>query len=311
VVDDGSEVDVIKYLESLSLKDSRISFYRREGEQKGAPICRNLGATKAKYDFLWFLDSDDLLGCSAVESRLKVISDNLNYDFYIFPVGIFEDQPHDILQFQNLKDNRDDLDRFCYGENVWQTLGVIWNKIFFQSISGFNVALPSFQDWELSMRSLIASSNYLYTFVNTPDAFYRIDANLSISNNRYNEKNAVANAEMILEIFTRIINQGNLSEYRRVSFLNFYLSRISFWIFIQTDKNRKTQILFYLNLGREKGMILSDEFDFCKKYLLLYVSKLNAFFKKRRANNELNLKNSPFYLKLIERPAFKKYTYTL
>jgi glycosyltransferase involved in cell wall biosynthesis len=312
IIDDGSDIVVLEYLNELTFLDNRISVHKREGKIKGAPVCRNLGLSKAKYDCVWFLDSDDLLGVEAIDNRIKIIEKNSDFDFWVFPVGIFSKKPHDTLIFQSLKDDRDDLDRFCFGENVWQTLGVVWHKNFISKIGAFKEDLPSFQDWELSFRSILNSKNYYYAKRSIPDAFYRQTEGESISNKRFNEVNAIYNSKMILDIHQMLSNRNMITENRRIALLNFYVSRLNYWTFIETKKSRKTEILKGIKLAKELKLIESEsEAKFVREYLLLYVSKINAFLKKRRNAKESKLKNDSHYLKLIERPAFKKYTYTL
>src|SRR5690554_2651351 len=57
VVDDGSTDNTAEAVEKY--KDKRLSYYKKENAERGA--ARNYGAQRAKGDYVYFLDSDDLL----------------------------------------------------------------------------------------------------------------------------------------------------------------------------------------------------------------------------------------------------------
>lgn len=48
VVDDGSTDGTIEAIEARAADDARIRLIRREGQRRGAPVCRNLGARAAR-----------------------------------------------------------------------------------------------------------------------------------------------------------------------------------------------------------------------------------------------------------------------
>lgn len=312
LVDDGSDQLTKDFCIQLASDNSRIKFLQRKGEKKGAPVCRNIGWKSASFDLILFLDSDDLIGENAIQFRLKSINQRAENDFWIFPTAIFYQYPHDYLFLVNSKDERDDLDRFCFGENIWQTLGVIWKKDFLEKLHGFNEDLPSFQDWDLSFRSLLEANNYHYDSDSKPSAFYRQTMGESISNNRYNERNAIANSKMIADAFESMNSVGKVTEVRRVSLLNFYISRLKYWTFVETSLSRRKMILEGIGRARKIGLITdAKEENFIQTYLLLYVSKWNAIFKSRRKNSEERLKKDPNYQKLIVREPYAKVPYTL
>ena len=73
VVDDGSTDNTWQVLEEYAKKDDRIRVYKRDREPKGANRCRNMGAELAKSNYLFFLDSDDLIGETFIETRKNIL----------------------------------------------------------------------------------------------------------------------------------------------------------------------------------------------------------------------------------------------
>lgn len=61
IIDDGSKDGSLTICENMRTKDARIAIYRHpEGINKGVSASRNLGMSKAKFEYIAFLDADDL-----------------------------------------------------------------------------------------------------------------------------------------------------------------------------------------------------------------------------------------------------------
>ena len=94
LVDDGS----IDLTETISInyqeKDQRFQLYKRpEDLPKGPSSARNYGVTKAKGDFLIFLDADDLLATTCLENRVAQFQQHPECDFLVFQMERFFDEP--------------------------------------------------------------------------------------------------------------------------------------------------------------------------------------------------------------------------
>ncbi|MEO5775559.1 MAG: glycosyltransferase family 2 protein [Flavobacterium sp.] len=59
LIDDGSTDNTAEIINKWVIKDNRFSYHKKEN--KGVSAARNFGLSKAKGDFIQFLDSDDLL----------------------------------------------------------------------------------------------------------------------------------------------------------------------------------------------------------------------------------------------------------
>ena len=184
VVDDGSTDNTWEVLERYAAKEERIRIFKRDREPKGAPTCRNIGADKANGNYLFFLDSDDLIGESFIKTRKFYIKKYPNLDFIVFPEVFFKETLAKIYYAKNLfNTEKDDLNRFLQHDHPWLISGPIWNRNNFLRnylfLEGINVA----QDWELHVRVLIKQPKYKKIENIEPDIFIRSDQNVkSISN---------------------------------------------------------------------------------------------------------------------------------
>jgi len=81
-INDGSEDDSLQILKQLSLTDSRIKVISFD-KNVGVSVCRNKGIEVARGEFLYFFDSDDILGEDCLELCYQRMMDQ-DFDFLIF-----------------------------------------------------------------------------------------------------------------------------------------------------------------------------------------------------------------------------------
>lgn len=85
VVDDGSKVN---YAEKICSKYNNCHYYFKENG--GISSARNFGVTKAKGEFVAFLDDDDLFKLNKIEKQLDVLINNPEYDLVHSSATIIE-----------------------------------------------------------------------------------------------------------------------------------------------------------------------------------------------------------------------------
>jgi len=123
-----------------------------EAENKGPAYCRNLGAMKAKYDLICFIDSDVEIYENALEITLNTIAAR-SLDGAI---GSYDDSPTSqktVSLFRNL------LHHYHHKQND-KCMGVFWGafglikKDAFKKVNGFDESFshPSIEDVELGYR---------------------------------------------------------------------------------------------------------------------------------------------------------------
>ncbi|MDD3062873.1 MAG: glycosyltransferase [Massilibacteroides sp.] len=101
IVNDGSTDNSLQVIEKLSKEDKRINIYSQKN--KGQSEARNLGIRHAKGEYIYFMDSDDILKKEALSLSYKK-SNTENLDFLIFDAICFDN-----IENLNLKYDRKKL----------------------------------------------------------------------------------------------------------------------------------------------------------------------------------------------------------
>lgn len=220
LVDDGSTDNSVEICKKYEKIDSRVKLLFRDQSLKGASVCRNIGLQFSSSSWVMFLDSDDLLAPWCLQQRVNKIIKNVDCDFLVFPMLLFKHEITDMLILQNVNTDENPLDRFLKRENVWLMSSVIWSKKFLLSIGGFSESLLSFQDWELNIRALLKTENYIFFDQAVPDNFYRQHSN-TISNSRHTELHLSNNLKMIMDCYVDFKNSIFFTEDRKGYFISF------------------------------------------------------------------------------------------
>ncbi|WP_417875159.1 glycosyltransferase family 2 protein [Xanthomarina gelatinilytica] len=161
--DDGVRTALRAYVEAQ--QDTRIQLLLPP-EKSNASVCRNLGAEKATYQHLVFLDSDDVITEDFVKNR------QVNFeDFVVFKhtAVLNTDGTQQILPIIN----ETYLDYFLQARFIWPITAVLWHRDYFNSIGQFHPKLPRLQDVELAIRALQHSTHY-QVLDNPVDFYYRV-----------------------------------------------------------------------------------------------------------------------------------------
>lgn len=81
VINDGSTDNSLQVVTEIAEKDPRLQVYCQENQ--GQSVARNIGISKAKGEYIYFMDSDDLLDLEALECCYnKCVSENLDFVFF-------------------------------------------------------------------------------------------------------------------------------------------------------------------------------------------------------------------------------------
>ena len=185
VVDDQSDPDQWGAIQPYT-DAGRVRVMQRETAPKGPSHCRNIGLENAHGDYVIFLDSDDLLAPWCLEERIRWMQGNTEYGFLVFSALFFENKPGDMPTLWNqLSNERSDLDRFLYSDPVWCVSSPMWRKSTLVELGGFNEQVLYGDDAELHIRGILAGMEYLKTDA-PADCFIRARSSdkLTSSNNR-------------------------------------------------------------------------------------------------------------------------------
>lgn len=214
IIDDGSTDDSWNILESFASNDSRIHIYNRNRNPKGANTCRNIGINQSSGKYVIFLDADDLLVPFCLESRMKAILMNPSHDFYVFPIGTFDEKVGDRNKRWLPKIGVDHLSQFLRHDLPWHTSSTIWEKQFITDLGGFDEDFLRLQDVEMHTRALINMPKYKIMTIAELEGigfYYRIgERNLGNNSKHLTSCDIfLASAKAYLIKFHRILGDSN------------------------------------------------------------------------------------------------------
>lgn len=186
VVDDESSDNSDQIGNEYANLDNRINYFKRSRLPKGAPTCRNLAFELSKGDFIIYLDSDDLLAPFCLEQRINKALFLPDYDFWVFPMLIFNDDPQQATMLWNKANERPALIRFLQLDAVWQTSGPMWTRESIYAVGGFTEGLACWQDVDFHLKALTKNFKFIVTDDLKPDIYYRKHISGSISQGEIN-----------------------------------------------------------------------------------------------------------------------------
>lgn len=242
LVDDGS----IDLTETISInyqeKDQRFQLYKRpEDLPKGPSSARNYGVTKAKGDFLIFLDADDLLATICLENRVLQFQQHQECDFLVFQMERFLDEP-DFLKKEIAveQDKNKVLKSFIQLHGQWPVTAPIYKTAFFKTI-GFNSELVVFEDLEVAIKAIVQAKDF--KIFNTIDCYYRNDANYKAKYNSIEVKTKMVKCfvELLLSLVA-IMKQNQESIFKNKDIKAYLVqSYKTFFRFTILENNRVFQ----------------------------------------------------------------------
>ena len=162
LVDNYSTDDTLQVLETFKKEHPSLDVVVTREEHRTAGAARNHGFELATGEWVLFFDSDDIMEPELVESYVKNIENATakgnqpdlvcSRSTLVFPDGSQREAPfHKSDLFAN---------HILHGQLATQRYAV--RREFFASTDGWNINLPSWNDWELGMRLLLANPKVAY-----------------------------------------------------------------------------------------------------------------------------------------------------
>ncbi|MER2152809.1 MAG: ATP-grasp fold amidoligase family protein [Solibacillus sp.] len=146
VIDDNSTDNTAELISKIN--DGRI-YYFRLNKNQGAPAARNLGLKKASGQLIAFLDSDDQWVSKKLEKQIALFEREQQIGLVYTGIKFINSQFERIL----VPKVRGDISKSILKKNyVGPTSSVVIKKALIDEVGGFDVTLPSCQDWDLFIR---------------------------------------------------------------------------------------------------------------------------------------------------------------
>ena len=219
LIDDGSSDDSGKLCDAFEQENSRIKVIHKENE--GLGLSRNAGLKIAQGKYVTFVDSDDLLGTSAIEDLVKAADKN-NADICIGGFTRINRNGEEIFEEQYTR-------RIALGKEKSQDVFIqmlgslpeshkslkmsVWNCLYrLDLIKHYNLKFVS--ERELISEDIIWHSEY-FKYVNTSviidnTAYYYRENQKSLTQS-YNSKRFRLSMNLYFEL-TKRINENNLNK---------------------------------------------------------------------------------------------------
>lgn len=269
IVDDGSNDNTNSLIEKFVASDKRITFYKRDREPKGACTCRNIGLQKAKYPYISFLDTDDIIAPHYVEQRLSEIK-NFDVDFVAFQAIIFKKEIHDTNILWNVANEEKDLERTIKLNPVFGGGNTIWKKEAFLKIGGWNENMLIYQDIELDVRAFTNGLSYKLRLDLKPDIYGRHNPNsISRSTNKPYKKQ-YAKFLFFKEVLDSLIKNNLLEKYKAQT--SWLCQKLFSDLLCDNEISIAKEILI---TGKKYRLISSTKLIFFKGFIFFAHNKLN------------------------------------
>ena len=213
IVDDGPDEETAAFVRERAKADQRIRYIMRQSEESGANVCRNLGLSQARSEFVVFLDDDDLLTPDALSRRFETMVRNQDLDFAVFAGEGFCRRPGDFPPTKRLEPS-DDILRFLSLDCPWLTTGPIWRRTYIEAMGGFIPDLSSMQDLELHVRALCSRPRYFT--IDTVDHFHRENRELLRTTSRhFSDPLFIEQSERIPSLLSEYMERAGFNSWSR------------------------------------------------------------------------------------------------
>lgn len=216
-VDDGSTDESVAVINQYIVEhnDLNVRLIKRECQNKGGSVCRNIGALSSQGEYLIFLDADDLLGKDCIENRLKAIETTDN-QFVVFPMASFENNDLSTAHVYSRLYAREPLYMFLSGFGTWQVTSPIIRKSFFDKLGGFEETFPRLQDVEFHIRAIIESNGKYEIKRNTDaDCYYRQGGNTGVVVGKL--KRTIEGGQKLIALIEKYAGQDAIENKKKLS----------------------------------------------------------------------------------------------
>lgn len=218
-VDDCSDDQTWGFLTAIA-SDRRVRLLRKkEYEQRGCQVSRNLGLAAARGRYLMFLDSDDLLERDCLKDRLEFAGKHPEADVIVGNQAMFFEQRREAAWVNQLRPEVHELDRFLHLSNPsdapWVNGGCLLKT---QPLRRFQVCWRREYLWDdalFHIECLLAGMSVVWMpRTDTPDSWYRLHGTVQFGQELHSIRGNENIADMLLFLADQLAAAGHLSVCR-------------------------------------------------------------------------------------------------
>lgn len=283
IVNDGSTDNSLKICEIYSVADSRIKIINQDNQ--GLSAARNSGIKSCKGDWIFFVDSDDILEKNVIRRLYNICKENGSQLGICSEYKFYDNLKHETSKnLTNTFGRREIIKKYFYREIP----GYAWGKLYHKSLKPFLV-FPEGRLFEDTYVLYKVLNNLQTVSVTSYIGYCYRQRNGSIVHSNYtsNQLDVLYSHLDALEYFNKDIDICQ-AVYSRlfVSSLD-VLRKIPEEVKFKKDKEIA---LKYLKLSRKKAFNKRNGFLVCNMILISYISpyllinltKLRKFIKVKR-----------------------------
>jgi glycosyltransferase involved in cell wall biosynthesis len=212
IVDDGSEDNSRKLIESYAEKDSRIKYLYQENQRQS--VARNYALSVAKGDFICFLDSDNYWPNDKLEKSLKAFADHPDADI-VYGDCITIDEQGNELHRNNMRRYSGRIAGLLLKDNFISMNTTMTRRKCFDEMGGMSGKRRVADDYDLWLKF---SARYTFQYIPEFLAYYRVMEN-QISTNK---KLRFETNESIIQDFLAAYPNAVTAQEKKVGLCAFY-----------------------------------------------------------------------------------------
>lgn len=271
IIDDESTDNSVSKV--LGFNDSRIQLYNQKNQ--GASVARNLGIEKAKYNYIAFLDADDLWMPNHLETLKDLVQNFSNAGIFASRYElVFSNGKNYIPKFKEIPSNFEGVISNYFETSLTYPIAtsssIVIPKSVFKKIGYFKPGISSGQDVDMWIR---IASQYPVALSNKITASYLHYIENSLSKTP------------ILEKKLKDFNDYKQQEERNPSlkkYLDIYRIEYALQYKIAGD-NKKSKEL-YKNILKENVPFKTKFIYLLPRHLLIFLLKIKKYLRKNGFN---------------------------
>lgn len=287
LIEDGSTDGSLQVCENLSRKYENVKLLTHaDGANKGAGASRNLGIISASFEYIAFLDADDLFKESRFKNDIKQLEEDLSIDGVYGVTGIiFQDDETEFFWMQRRGVRITGVKKYINPENLFTSLlyqrhgtfttdAILVRKSIFSKTGLFDENLRLHQDTAMWLK-MAAVGKLMPGDLKKPIALRRVHSNNRISQLHPND---FTTREQLYKSLYRWSLESNqkMSIIKQIEYKiwrnKFF--KYDYWTRIKTQKNSISNVKF--SLFKTKffiGRVIQHPDLIFSKYLFVFLKE--------------------------------------